>query len=509
MQSIGVEYFTDSPWIRIERAWAVREHALVIFKMIDLNANGLLEKREMMTALQKDQAVITKVQQFPCENIQMLCNPKHYTKMFSKIDTDHSNDISVSEFVDFFYSCGEIDQASRKAVEEFSGLGQLPVEQWDGKAVGLMLNGVAFEADFLGGRMHGQAKLQWDNGQVYEGEMRNNHIEGAGRFEFSDGSSYTGQVLNGLRSGEGTFKSDSGVQYTGGWLAGKRHGSGTGCYPNGSKYCGEWDAGLKSGKGRMDYPSGSYYEGQWEGGMREGNGTMYWANERYSGSWHQGKQHGEGEHVWLESAQREGFVNNRYKGQFERAAKHGHGTFYYSDNSVYVGQWECNQKHGQGVWREESGEELVTEFVYDKIKDQESGTLLSKCELHARPPSEELGAQPDNQMELGACMVDQDPADVLKARDLMLRAKAELAEIFKYYSGLGESEQERMYTMGAMQFCQMCKDCGVPSKMFPMSVCENLFEQACATCSPASTSAATCAVQCSPASTSARWAVLL
>lgn len=34
--------------------------------------------------------------------------------------------------------------------------------------------------------------------------------------------------------------------------------------------------------------------------------------------------------------------------------------------------------------------------------------------------------------------------------------------------------------MGCYQFCQLCKDCAITSKMFPLSLCESLFTETCA-----------------------------
>ena len=87
LQYIGIDHFSDSPWLRVQYAWEIRSHALDVFKMIDVNKNDMLEKREMMTSLQRDQAVISRLRSVPHEDIRQLSNAKHFTKMWVAICT--------------------------------------------------------------------------------------------------------------------------------------------------------------------------------------------------------------------------------------------------------------------------------------------------------------------------------------------------------------------------------------------------------------------------------------
>merc|ERR1719446_35278 len=66
-----------------------------------------------------------------------------------------------------------------------------------------------------------------------------------------------------------------------------------------------------------------------------------------------------------------------------------------------------------------------------------------------------------------------------KVQDLLMRHRTELTEIYRYYCALGENSPENMYTLGCHQFCQLCKDCQIPTKMFPLSICEALFTESC------------------------------
>ena len=54
-------------------------------------------------------------------------------------------------------------------------------DAFNGKAQGLMTNGVDFEGEMLNGRMEGKVKLMWPDGLVYHGTMIANQITGQGQ----------------------------------------------------------------------------------------------------------------------------------------------------------------------------------------------------------------------------------------------------------------------------------------------------------------------------------------
>lgn len=489
LQLVGVERWEDSPWMRVVEAWEMRKHANEVFDMIDKNKSGILEKREMTSALHKEPSVTAKLHESPHEPVRSMSNPKRATNIFTKMDTNNDALVDRSEFTQYIFLLCDVDEYSKQKLTEFGDADKLPPEQWEGEASGVMRNGVAFAAHFVNGRMHGQGQLVWPDGQRYSGELAHNVAQGKGALQFVDGSRYTGQVSVGLRDGEGLFEGCDGSTYQGQWKEGKRDGQGKLVYADGGEYEGGWSRGCKCGSGKFKYSSGSEYDGEWLEDQMHGHGTMTWKErqERYVGQWCESQPHGKGEHTWLETAQRDGMVNNKYDGQFDCGSRHGKGAFYYCDNTVYDGEWSHNEKHGAGVWREPNGDEMKTIFVHNRILDGETGEYVaSVAQMQGRAiDTKDLPlAEAEDSLNVGAMFNAlgknaPDKAAIQRVQDLMTRHKVELTEIYRYYAGLGESVGEAMYTLSCHQFCQLCKDCEIPNKMFPLAFCDALFTEVC------------------------------
>ena len=168
------------------------------------------------------------------------------------------------------------------------------------------------------------------------------------------------------------------------------------------------------------------------------------------------------------------------------------GSFFYCDNTVYEGEWSQNEKHGSGVWREHNGDEMETTFVHNRILDKESGEYVASI-AHMQGKVSNTGdlplAEAEDQLNVGSMFSETgknapDSATIQKVQDLINRHRVPLTEIYRYYAALGESVGEAMYTLSCHQFCQLCKDCQLPNKMFPLAFCDALFTEQCQQVAP-------------------------
>jgi len=434
LQNVEVDYYFDAPWQKEATAFEIRSQARALFAMIDQDKNGVLEKRETLNAIRNDPDVIRAVRQLP--EMRAFLNPANFKTFYAKMDTDNNKVVDESEFVNFVLELNNITDFDNSAPSP--EIGHEMKQHMNGRARGMLRNGLYFDCNFEGGRMHGDGEIKWDDGQTYRGQFHYNWMQGQGVFTYPEGATYTGDIYKGLRHGKGTFVDLCGASYVGEWRQGKKHGMGIQEF-NGEGtaiYTGEWVADERHGEGEMTFPSGSVYMGQWSHSERHGQGQMDWTakRERYVGSWRHGKQQGDGEHTWLQEspppiqepkppedaspvesrvttratnrpgdpkARRtktaskkkdeepgrgpDGKVNNRYSGQWDEGRRHGFGTFYYADGTSYEGQWVNNQKIGEGIFREASGSEYPSSWEGDRMRDPESGELLQHVTQLTRP----------------------------------------------------------------------------------------------------------------------------
>ncbi|XP_030814092.1 radial spoke head 10 homolog B2-like [Camarhynchus parvulus] len=243
-------------------------------------------------------------------------------------------------------------------------LAQVIIESYQGEQVDEFYEGegfICFEGGntykglFSEGRMNGEGTYTWADGVKYEGTFVKNVPTHCGRYTWSDGSVYEGSIQDGLRHGYGIFRSGTHpIFYTGFWCNGKRHGKGTIYYDQEqtSWYAGDWVNNVREGWGFRRYRSGNTYFGQWKKNLRHGHGKMIWQADKqeYEGEWECGLQHGSGMHTWFFKTTDTSFKSplwNEYSGNFVKGERHGHGTFLYSDGTMYTGEWAHNKKHGK------------------------------------------------------------------------------------------------------------------------------------------------------------------
>jgi len=426
--------------------------------------------------------------------------------------------VSENELLDYILKVCKADKFETPREEARAHL--------EGVAKGVLRNGCIFKSDFVGGRMHGQGEMYWPDGQSYTGQFSHNLMEGEGVMRYNNGASYEGGMKGGLRDGKGTFTDKSGASYEGEWEMGVRKGHGHQVYSveNGASYTGLWLDDVRHGEGEMLYPSGNRYVGNWKQNIRHGQGEMHWVGrkERYVGEWCDGVQHGEGVHTWVSDSQpmplmgeceamgrsmaqvcvgaKDGFVNNRYSGTWVWGERHGHGIFYYSNGNVYEGHWEHNLKEGEGLYRLIDGTEFPAAWKDDRMCDPETGEPIDnraqymgieKPLTDADRINSPLKSTNPNTLDLDFVLQEvegarqrerelrhqEDPKILKKVEDLMFRSRAELADIYRYYCALGVTRPEECQSLSGHQFCQLCKDCQLPSKFFSLAIIDQMYRE--------------------------------
>jgi len=399
-------------------------------------------------------------------------------------------------------------------------------------------DGQSYVGQFSHNQMGGEGLFTYPNGSTYEGAV---HQGGHPECPYTviitinlDSSPFTGAVQKGLRHGQGKFTDTSGANYVGAWEHGVRNGSGCQLYnfDSGATYSGAWKADERQGHGEMLYPSGNRYVGEWKKGIRHGEGEMHWEGrkERYIGQWCDGLANGHGEHTWLSPntpmppmgatqefglnlkqtslGARDGMVDNRYAGQWSAGKRHGEGIFHYMDGTVYEGQWEKNMKHGAGIFRLVDGKFFASTWVHDRMRDPEdqAKVLPNKAMLYTKREEEEAAEASMEGLDEAALLartkassgldlefvlkevkgahqrsrdleVKEEVKNLKKVKDLMFRSRSELADVFRYYASLGVSRPEECNAMSNHQFCQLCKDCKLPTQSFGLPVIDQIYKE--------------------------------
>jgi Ca2+-binding EF-hand superfamily protein len=87
--------------------------AVKIFKLLDIDGNGAITKRELMRKLRKDKTVRDSLRR--SKQLKLLLKPQRFAKAFELIDTSHDGTISLVEFVAFVESevCAEEEEATK------------------------------------------------------------------------------------------------------------------------------------------------------------------------------------------------------------------------------------------------------------------------------------------------------------------------------------------------------------------------------------------------------------
>ena len=104
----------------------------------------------------------------------------------------------------------------------------------------------------------------------------------------------------------------------------------------------------------------SAYVGEFGEGLPNGHGTYTYSDGSvYVGDFKSGKEHGTGIfRCWNHGS--------KYIGEFRNGKKHGTGTYTYPDGVIYVGEWNEGKRSGNGVLTYTDGKKLVGEFRNDK-----------------------------------------------------------------------------------------------------------------------------------------------
>ena len=71
-------------------------------------------------------------------------------------------------------------------------------------------DGTVFEANYKGGRSHGQGTAKFASGDMYVGQFENDKRHGRGTYTWADGDVFQGDYQNGLMHGPGTYTSVNG-----------------------------------------------------------------------------------------------------------------------------------------------------------------------------------------------------------------------------------------------------------------------------------------------------------
>uniref|UniRef100_A0A8C3MBL9 Uncharacterized protein n=1 Tax=Geospiza parvula TaxID=87175 RepID=A0A8C3MBL9_GEOPR len=358
-------------------------------------------------------------------------------------------------------------------------------EFYEGEGFICFEGGNTYKGLFSEGRMNGEGTYTWADGVKYEGTFVKNVPTHCGRYTWSDGSVYEGSIQDGLRHGYGIFRSGTHpIFYTGFWCNGKRHGKGTIYYDQEqtSWYAGDWVNNVREGWGFRRYRSGNTYFGQWKKNLRHGHGKMIWQADKqeYEGEWECGLQHGSGMHTWFFKTTDTSFKSplwNEYSGNFVKGERHGHGTFLYSDGTMYTGEWAHNKKHGKvSIGRTTDSSrancpalyEWVSRFLYSKLYSVCSvdGIPTQRVEkrtaiVNALGKTSVLGSDIDlGVSSLLALFPDEDRGNESQKVELaVLRHLSKLRKAYYFYSTLGCASSDRACSMTMLQFWRFLKDC--------------------------------------------------
>lgn len=74
-----------------------------------------------------------------------------------------------------------------------------------GKGKHRTIDGISYEGDWKGDKMHGKGKITYSSGAVYEGDFDYNRCHGHGKYTWPDGSYFEGTFKDNKIEGEGTF----------------------------------------------------------------------------------------------------------------------------------------------------------------------------------------------------------------------------------------------------------------------------------------------------------------
>jgi hypothetical protein len=238
-------------------------------------------------------------------------------------------------------------------------------------------NGTTYEGPIIGGKLHGNGLLCYDDNTHFKGTFINNRIEGVGEIQFSELEGYKGDFLGFKRHGTGSYWHNGlKMKYEGNWKEDYIDGKGILKLINKWTYQGEFMRNKKHGQGEIIYMSGARYKGQFQNDVKHGEGTMFWRNpnEIYRGQWRDNKLEGFGVYIYQNNFSMNKLLKNHYRGFFKDGQRDGIGVHFYSDGSVYLGEWKQNHKHGQALFIDGFGEKFQMQFkfnqrIFNKIVD--------------------------------------------------------------------------------------------------------------------------------------------
>jgi len=237
--------------------------------------------------------------------------------------------------------------------------------QFSGKGVMHLVSGDVYEGEFREGAMSGEGVYRFKNGSIYTGAFRHDSFSGQGRFVASDGQIFEGEFKDGEFEGEGTLtQGDS--EYRGQFVDWRYAGNGEVKYKGGDSYRGEFADGLYHGKGRMQKAGGEVYEGDFVEGEFTGEGLYtHPAGVRHEGRFASWRPSGPGRFTDPEG--------NVFEGEFVDGALQGDGRYRGKDGSLYEGAFKAWRYHGQGRLLLANGEVYAGSFERGFYEGQ--GTL--------------------------------------------------------------------------------------------------------------------------------------
>jgi hypothetical protein len=224
-------------------------------------------------------------------------------------------------------------------------------------------DGGRYYGPLVGGKLHGEGRIEWDSGAFYQGDFVKGAMSGFGRIRFANGAVYSGEVKNGMMSGHGRFEIPGREVYDGEFRQDLYWGKGEILHRDGGIYRGAFERGDYHGKGRYEAPNGEVYDGDFREGEFTGRGRYAGADgTRYEGEFTKWRFHGQGRYsaggTTYEGTFVDGVLNGpgkstgplgTYEGQFHRWQFHGTGVLRLPNGDVYRGGFENGLYAGEGT----------------------------------------------------------------------------------------------------------------------------------------------------------------